>query len=142
MSSQRKITFPSSLRGLVFVVDHVHCTTLPLHLPYPVVCFTCVCLCDCNHCGLFCFVFLTSAFSSFSLCVLPSPLFAMKDYAEEACTLTEAHFWCPIERRCLPSSTRCNYIQECLGGYDELACGKCLSVWIDILFARLVVCLG
>ncbi|KAI2798172.1 hypothetical protein BLOT_013290 [Blomia tropicalis] len=43
-------------------------------------------------------------------------------YTEESCTQMKEHFWCPIEKRCLPNSIRCNFIQECLDGYDEIGC--------------------
>ncbi|KAH9415854.1 hypothetical protein DERP_000348 [Dermatophagoides pteronyssinus] len=43
-------------------------------------------------------------------------------YGEESCLKMDDHFWCPIEHRCLPKSVRCNHVQECFDGFDELNC--------------------
>lgn len=61
-----------------------------------------------HHCLLVCLSFLVTKTST--------------GYTEEDCLRLENHFWCPVERRCLPASVRCNYIQECLGAFDELDC--------------------
>ncbi|CAG2174985.1 unnamed protein product, partial [Oppiella nova] len=43
-------------------------------------------------------------------------------YNEEKCQTLSDHFWCPLEKRCLPVTVRCNHIPECLDGADEIDC--------------------
>ncbi|KAF7494318.1 Putative G-protein coupled receptor [Sarcoptes scabiei] len=47
---------------------------------------------------------------------------SLQSYTKESCSTLIDHFWCPIENRCLPSSVRCNFIQECFDGFDEQNC--------------------
>ena len=50
-------------------------------------------------------------------------IFIFSGYTEQSCLKMDDHFWCPIEHRCLPKSVRCNHVQECFDGFDELNCG-------------------
>lgn len=50
------------------------------------------------------------------------------------------HFWCPVEKRCLPSTIRCNYIQECLDGYDEMDCGKINILITIVILIEFIIC--
>lgn len=45
----------------------------------------------------------------------------------QAKCVENGHFWCSIEKHCLPSHVKCNFKSECLDGTDELDCGKLIN---------------